>query len=43
VVDDVFTTGKSLSAIVDKNDIVWVAFARNQCPKGIHALFQIHE
>ena len=39
VVDDVFTTGKTLSGYIKLHDIIWVVFARNPTPKHIKAIW----
>ncbi len=39
LVDDVFTSGTSIGRFRQRNDDVWVVFARNRPPSGIKALF----
>lgn len=42
VVDDVCTTGGTLQKYILPGDRVWVVFARQHVPKGVHSLFQMN-
>jgi hypothetical protein len=43
LVDDVFTTGKSLAEYRLPGDHIWVVFARTVPPSDINVLFQMRE
>lgn len=43
IVDDVLTTGKSITALMQPGDLGWVVFARGPCPPGVRALFYMPE
>lgn len=41
VVDDVLTTGKNITEMMQPGDIGWVVFARGPLPENVHALFSM--
>lgn len=43
LVDDVFTTGKSINKHRKKDDQIWVVFARNVPPKDINSIWIMSE
>lgn len=41
IVDDVLTTGASITAMMRPGDVGFVVFSRGRCPPGVRALFQM--